>query len=308
MIIESRAVEKAWQPTSQLGNEISALTALTSSFLISSSMLLLAWSQCSRSTAPVRVLVGCLGGAGSLLIYFDHGTRSVFALAVVPPACLALRRLAARSRATTLILGAIGAGALFLVLQFQMLYRAAWTRDSARESMLTEALTMQGSTDYFTEAVFATHLVPREHEFFRESVVLQFLIGPVPRFLWPDKPVFDMIWFYSNRRANVDIYQSGGNVLPGIVGQQYMSWGPLGVALEGLLVGLVAALISRRIESRPALFAGRSPEEAGDFMVLVWLAVSYRLLSPGFLYPVLLVSAQLALSRHLALEPPPDGG
>jgi oligosaccharide repeat unit polymerase len=298
-VLESRAVEKAWVSTTQLGNEISAFTAVTSSFLISASMLLLTWAQCSPLPRAARAAFLGVGLLGAALMYFDQGTRSVFALIVIPPAVVAFRRLFANAPRRAIALATIGAGILALLLQFQMLYRATWTRDSLRESLLTDALTMQGTTDFFSETVYAAHLVPGQRDYFRESVLLQFLIGPIPRFLWPEKPVFEMVWFYSNRRANVDIFEVGGNVLPGVVAQQYMSWGLGGVALTALMMGWFAAAIDRRIAAQPQGSGGRTPEEAVLLMMLVWLAISYRLLSPGFLYPVILAFALLKVAGAL---------
>jgi hypothetical protein len=298
-VLESRAVEKAWVTTTQLGNEISAFTAVTSSFLIGASMLLLTWAQCSPLPPAARAALLGVGLLGATLVYFDQGTRSLFALIVIPPAIVAFRRVFASAPRRALALAVVGGGILAVLLQFQMLYRATWTRDSLRESLLTDTLTMQGTTDFFSETVYAAHLVPGQREYFRESVLLQFLTGPIPRFLWPEKPASDMVWFYSNRRANVDIFEVGGNVLPGVVAQQYMSWGLGGVALTALTLGCLAAAIDRRIAAQPPGSAGRTPEEAVLLMMLVWLAVSYRLLSPGFLYPVILAFALLKTTGAL---------
>ncbi len=308
-ILESRATEKAWASTSQLGTEISAFTAVTSSLLIGGSMLLLVSAQCLPLRRLTRAALLLLGLLGSTLVYFDQGTRSVFALIVVPPLALAFRRLYAKTPRMAVASAVLAAGLMVVVLQFQMLYRSAWTRESLRGGLFTDLVTMHGTADFFSETVYACYLVPGERDYFRESVALQFLIGPIPRVLWPEKPVFEMIWFYSKRRANVDIYEGGGNILPGVVAQQYMSWGFGTVVLTALLMGYCAAAIDRRIAAGGAVGAGRSPEEAVMVMALVWLGVSYRLLSPGFLYPVLaafgMLKASKVLGRAVAAQPAP---
>jgi hypothetical protein len=146
-------------------------------------------------------------------------------------------------------------------------------------------LTLGGSIDFFQETVTAVELVPAHHDYFRESAMLQFLISPIPRFVWPGKPSSEIVWFYTMQRWNVDIYSTGGNVLPGVVGQFYMSWGMIGPPLAGMLFGLMLIGLERWLAKAEAGVDRFSLGVAA--MACLWVFISFRQLSPGFAYPVL---------------------
>jgi oligosaccharide repeat unit polymerase len=236
-----------------------------------------------------RTALTLLAGLVSLVIYLDHGTRSLLVLVMGPAVSLWWISRFQRSKFGSFALLGLIAPLAFIVLQVQMLYRLQSTRANMGDLLLDRWLTLGGAIDFFQETIIALELVPTIHDYFRESVILQFLIAPIPRFLWPEKPFSEIVWFYTMQRWNVDIEVSAGNVLPGVVGQFYMSWGMIGPIFAGALFGLILVMLERRVaqidgdRDRFALGVGA--------MAGLWVFVSFRLLSPGFAYPVLVAAA-----------------
>lgn len=180
---------------------------------------------------------------------------------------------------------------LVTILQFQMLFRASFTRSETKELLFKNVLTLGGTIDYFTETSFALSLVPATHDYFRESVLLQFLVSPVPRFIWPSKPVSQVVWYYTLQRWGIDIREEGGNVFPGIVGQYYMSWGWLGPVILGIILGLITVFLDAF--SISAMKQGDPYIIAVSLMFAAWIFLNFRVLSPGFLYPVIFSALML---------------
>ncbi len=297
-ILASRRVEKAWQSSTNLGDASSAFGSIASSLLVAGASLLWIRTWKTRGGILPRLFPGGVALLATAVVYFDHGTRSTVALVLVP--VLILMLLAAWKRSPVRALGAALAtgGLLFALLQFQVLYRTDTITSSISDQFFEDWVTLGGSSDFFKETLFAVRLIPAEHDFFHESVLLEFLTAPIPRFLWPDKPIPELVWFFSFSRWNVDIYDTGGNVLPGVVGQFYMNWGGPGVFLSGAVFGLAAAAIDARMRQ---VDVGRDAYRRGLWiMLIVWLFLSYRLISPGFLYPVLAMGGILFFCREAA--------
>ena len=128
---------------------------------------------------------------------------------------------------------------VLLVAQLQFAYRSVgWDEvGSGSVSNLSEL----NSNGQFTALLFAEHLVPNEHGYFREPPELYFLIHWIPRQLWPDKPIMESWTFYN------DSYVQGAafNVTPSVIGQFHMSWGMAGVIFIGAWLGLLAMFADR---------------------------------------------------------------
>jgi hypothetical protein len=196
-----------------------------------------------------------------------------------------------------LTLAALGLG-IAGILQFQMLYRSVHTRSEMAVELLWGWNNLRSTIDFHRETVFAADLVPGQHDYFREPILLDFVVAPIPRGLWPSKPKPQMIQYYGQQRWNVNIYESSGNVLPGIIGQFYMNWGWAGVLLIGLGIGFLAAAVDKLATAYVG--AGSRYGIAVAAMGAVWLFLSFRHLSPGFLYPLALASLVVHLSVRRA--------
>lgn len=298
-ILGSRSIDKPWMPTSNLGDSGSAYIYLALSCMIAGAVLL--WLSCldGRLGRTKRLALGLMAFVATLVVYFDSGTRSILGLTVVPPIVVLARRIYARSRARAILVAGAAAVLLVVLLQFQVLYRVAGTAPvGVTDQPFEHWLTLGGNIDYFSETAFGVFVVPDFHDFFHESVWAQFLVSPIPRYLWPEKPIPQMVSYFSLQRAGLYIYHEGGNLLPGVVAQNYMSWGWPGIVAAGGTFGLVAARIDHFIQ--------RNAVTTDDYfyglyvMAAVWLAVSFRLMSPGFLYPVLAACGMVWLGRRLA--------
>jgi oligosaccharide repeat unit polymerase len=228
---------------------------------------------------------------------------------VLPPLTLSLMKLWQRSRFAASI-GVLFAFLVFIVmLQFQLLYRLDNTRTYLTEQFFEDWMTLGGTIDYFKETLLALRLVPTYHDYFKESVLVQFLVSPIPRFIWPEKPASILVWFYTLWRWNIDIYQEGqgGNVFPGVVGQFYMSWGFFGPVIVGGLFGWMAVHIDRFIDR--AIKHEDVYRAAIGAMLVIWVVVSFRVLSPGFFYPILVAVAIVQLgSLRVSAQARRDSG
>ena len=116
-----------------------------------------------------------------------------------------------------------------------------------RQALFRNAITLNGSTDFFSETMFAVNIVVQKHGYIFESNVWLFLVHLVPRAIWVGKPVSEVSEIFIFERWGIDIYTQGGNVLPGVVGQYYMSQGVIGVLLGGVFFGVLCKFIDNRL-------------------------------------------------------------
>jgi oligosaccharide repeat unit polymerase len=295
LIFQSRAVDKPWLFTDNLGNTTSAFVYLAQSAIVAGACLLWIITQDKRLGRLPRVLAGIMALLISVGIFFDQGTRSITALVVMPVLLLISIELWRHARKRIFVWIAIVAVALVFILQFQLFFRSSYTRADTSDLLLHDLPTLGGTSDYFTETMLAVQIVPAYHDFFHESVIEQFIVSPIPRFIWPGKPATQVVWFYSLLRWGVDVYQTGGNTFPGIVGQYYMSWGWLGPIMIGLMLGLATARTDAYLAQKD--FQKNLYEAAVGILLAVWLFISFRVLSPGFFYPIIFVAVIVFLSR-----------
>ena len=292
-ILASRAEEKIWRQVQPLGDASSAWWYLASSAMVAGAALL--WvSVAVRGWARSKIAL-VIAAAATAILFFDSGTRSLFTLIVLPPLLLVLHRISRVSRIRALAAGLAAGALLVFALQLQMAYRSEATRERLSDALTQDIWLLGGTIDYFCETVVSYELVPALHAPFRESVALEFAVSPIPRFLWPSKPVSTLVAFFTDQRGRGQAYDAGGTILPGVVGQYYMNWGWFGVVLVGAGAGLLASFLDSRIGE--ALRLQRSYRAAVALMLATWALVSFRLVSPGFLYPVLFAAAILAVSR-----------
>jgi hypothetical protein len=229
----------------------------------------------------------------------DTGGRSTFGLIVVPLAAAWLRSRPKASRARSLAAAGLAAALVIAALQLQLRLRTAIGQGPVATGTTWSFLTLDGTIDYFSETAFAVATVPDFHGYFHESALLQFVVTLIPRFLWQGKPVPEILPYYSFQRNGWDIYSDGGNLLPGIIGQQHMSWGWLGVVLTGFTLGWMV----RRLDHGFAAGSGRTLFGFGLYvMCCTYVGLSYRYLAPGYLYPVGAAAVTIAIARRFAVR------
>jgi oligosaccharide repeat unit polymerase len=295
-ILQSRASAKPWLPLSNLGTQTSAILFLASCALVAGTSMLWLTTCDARLSVKTRISLGFLAIILTCIIFFDQGTRSVIGLILLPVIGLIFTRRNQRKRVLKILVCAGLGITMILLLQFQVLYRSAFTRSDLSSNFFIRILTLDRNIDYYQETLLAVALVPAYHDFFRESVLFQFFTSPIPRFIWPAKPSARLVWFYSLFRWNVDIDETGGNVFPGIIGQFYMSWGWGGPIIAGILMGWLAASIGH-------WFFRFSP--GGDdylagvgFMAIVWYFICFRNFGASFFYPIIFALSITILSRQ----------
>ncbi|NWF89167.1 MAG: oligosaccharide repeat unit polymerase [Ignavibacteriaceae bacterium] len=302
-IFEGRAAEKAWLTTSNIGTEKSAYLYLINSLFYAS--LTIIWISVLTDSLTLRkkVIFLLIASFATLIVYFDQGTRSIFGMIVFPFIFLFIIRKwevlkqSKIGRLKFLVTIFVIMFSAFLLFQFQLLYRLVYSRTDLQSLIFSNWLTLGGTSDFFSETLLAFSIVPAAHDYFHESVLLQFLVSPIPRFIWESKPLPELVWYYSQHRWGVDIYAIGGNTFPGIIGYYYMSWGWIGIAFIGSLFGFVSAQIDNVLKKID--FFKDIYQTGIILMFIIWLFLSFRNLSPGFLYPVLFAYGILKISSFI---------
>jgi oligosaccharide repeat unit polymerase len=295
-IIQSRAIDKPWAQATNLGDAVSPFTYVASSAFIASAFLLWFVARDKRLSRRIRLVAFIVTLLGTIVIFFDQGTRSTVALVLAPVLMMILLDIWNQSRVRAMLMGVCVVLGIVLLLQFQVLYRATYTRANVPDLLGQDLPTLGGTTDYFRETLFAVYLVPTYHDYFQESALLQFVVSPIPRFIWPEKPISEIVRFYTLARWGIDILQESGNTFPGLVGQYYMSWGWFGPIIIGLLFGWLTSqidktLVNERARNDPYLFGL-------GLMLIVWLFLSFRVLSPVFFYPILIAGLIVYIGRR----------
>ena len=279
---------------------MSPFTFLASSAMVASCSLFWIGSVDSNLSLFTRLGTGIAALLGSTILYFDQGTRSILIMALAPGTVFKLITIWRRSRFRAFAFLIVVVIIAYFVLQFQVLYRARFSRLNLPELFFENWLTLGGTIDFFKETLLAVSLVPAYHDYFNESVLVQFLVSPIPRFIWADKPASQLVWFYTYFRWNIDIYSRAGNVLPGIVGQYYMSWGWFGP----IMIGGVLGSLTKRIDSfLSGIDIRNDPYTFGlGIMLSAWVFICYRLLSPVFFYPVVISAIIIFLSKRMRVR------
>jgi hypothetical protein len=184
---------------------------------------------------------------------------------------------------------------VLLVAQAQFVYRTVGWKEVG--NVAPEELTTINNTGQFTAQLFAQHLVPHEHPYFRELVEPYFISHWIPRQFWPDKPTMES-WAYYN-----DSYAQGAayNVTPSVIGQFHLNWGFPGVIFIGAWLGFLGFIADRVLLSL-------NPDRQRAMFVVVgmfyaFIISSFRFYSPiYFSYFIFGLLAMLLLTRRQRLS------
>jgi oligosaccharide repeat unit polymerase len=154
--------------------------------------------------------------------------------------------------------------------------------------------------DFFTFTAFAMAVSDELGTTTGDNALWNILAGPVPRALWEDKPEPETVFVFSYYMWGIDVTQRGGNTLPSIVGQAYISHGTTGVVLTGLILGLLLSLCDKAIR-RASL---SSQIVYATFAMYIFLA--FRILGFGFftVFALFLVLVRFAPRAATAIRVP----
>jgi hypothetical protein len=182
-----------------------------------------------------------------------------------------------------LVVALFGVGGLLVLMQVMIEYRSAGFGRALRGEGQIELETVR-IDDNFLRLCQIIELVPARFDHVEEKQFVWTIIRPVPRVLWPGKPLspgFDLGEVVGLR---------GTSLTSSVIGEFYLSYGWPMVALGGLFYGLLAGACSRllTLSDRPArliiyglsaiaIFAGlRSMIELVlmSYTVLAWVGLS----------------------------------
>src|SRR5436309_3192818 len=212
------------------------------------------------------------------IVFLDQGTRSLTAMLVMPAGLVWMFVSPSRVVRKAVWAGPLVGFVLLAATQLQFYLRTAHARTQLREKSIAEVLAPRQHNDFFTETALAASIVPEERDYIEESPEWIILTNIVPRSLWEGKPVPQTFWVYSFYRWGRDVFVTGGNAIPSVVGQYYMNWGWAGVVWAGMLFGASFAWLDRlamRSHGNPYLLLV-------PFTWMVFLFVAFRYLGPGF--------------------------
>jgi oligosaccharide repeat unit polymerase len=298
-LLVGRSADKPWIHSANIGNQTSGLLYLVTCLSWAGVMFLITYTMHARDNFYKKTLCFVFTVLLFLFLSIDSGTRSLSMLALLPSICIyAIAKLKDRSLSKIIAPITMIVISIFFALQLQLLIRNGGVADyeSFLKLLSADAFVFGGSIDYFIETLYSVLLVPAQHDYFLEFDLVYFATFPIPRFIWYDKPVTEIVWFYTMSRWGFDLYVDSGNIFPGLVGQYYMAWGYFGPVFIGGFFAYLSRILDRRIfvaNRSNALFS-----LSVYLMYGIWLFVSFRYFSPGFLFPVLIAHLMLVMSRR----------
>jgi len=222
------------------------------------------------------------------LFVFNGGRRGEFAYMALPPiGMLFIKHQATISSSgkpkvwrAYLISGALSV-LLLGIIQIQGTFRDVGI--SATDLSQVEFTKARGNT-MFSEGLLGWDMIPDKQPFFKASIPLEglirpipeeiywFLIGPIPRALWNNKPV-DGLWeWYNSVFTGSENGRVGTTISHGLVGSWYFNFGFWGVIEGGLLVGWLMSVSEQSLLKSQ----GRPIGMMMSIAMSVWLFRVYR--------------------------------
>lgn len=204
------------------------------------------------------------------------------------------------------LFGGIVAIGLFIAVQYQ-----GSTRAGVEGIELFEA---RGNT-MFSEGIKAWAYFPDEtggffYDTFPGAGIIRpipqtlfwFLIDPIPRALWNNKPVDEFGAWYDDYMTGEHLGAAGTTVSGGAVGTWYYQYGPCGVIEGALLYGWLMAIAERSLQKAK----GSTMAVLFSLCFATFMFRSYRDLWFHNLYPVMIAAAVMYPVARLFSAPKPQ--
>jgi len=184
--------------------------------------------------------------------------------------------------------------AVLAIAQVQLIYRNSGFADVDLRAAEGDLVKIQGNT-MFSEGLDGFELIPDQRPFFygdfpgeglvraMPQTAFWFLVGPIPRALWTEKPI-DPAWAWRAGGKGVADDMQGTTVSSGLVGYWYFRYGWMGVVQGGLLFGWLLVIGERAIQTSE----GRPMRLLIALGFCIWLFRSFRDFNFVDLYPVLM--------------------
>jgi oligosaccharide repeat unit polymerase len=150
---------------------------------------------------------------------------------------------------------AVAAGLTVIALLFAMQFMLQY-RNVGLTAALSEPTAAQDDRprneflhvdDNFYRLCQVIQLIPNTHSYVYHGYLVYALVRPIPRVIWPDKPVdagFDLTRAVGDREVSYSC---------SVIGELYMSLGLFGIAIGGWLYGRLAALVNGVLSQSNAL-------------------------------------------------------
>ncbi|TET73476.1 MAG: oligosaccharide repeat unit polymerase [Candidatus Aminicenantes bacterium] len=167
-------------------------------------------------------------------IYFC-GSRRIFAFVVIGLLLYLYTAISHKKRRRWRFVFLLAPIMLLLLMQIQMQFRAIgfYDIDISDIRAIEKRLNYLHRDNNFYWLATAVNVMPEQYSFTREWPFLNFFIHPVPRFIWPGKPVSEGFPFISWR-------EEGSSLSISVIGEFYIAQGLLGVIIAGLVFGWAA--------------------------------------------------------------------
>ncbi len=229
-----------------LGDFRSAVLMLESVIWGISWLAILFWFD--RRNPPGARLFALLMVLWTLLRAYGSGSRSMMLSAVLVP-LMAVFWLSGHRWRTRLVLLAPFVGVLFYGFSAVMVAG----REQA-ELDFSQQPNYVGH-EMFRELLFIVDEISTHRGYLWGGTYWTELLSPIPRFVWPDKPLRFGVEYASWH--GFDTLGGGPNMSPGILGEMYANFGILGVVLCSLIGGVICRawdrLRKRYADSLPVL-------------------------------------------------------
>lgn len=223
--------------------------------------------------------------------FVSGGARHLWLYISLPSVLIVLRGFTGKLN-THRVLGLVAVVAIvLLVAQAQFAYRVVGWREVGK--VAPDDLSTLNNTGQFTALLFAEHLVPNEHPYFKEMMEPYFVIHWIPRQMWPKKPIMESWTFYNESYVQGATY----NVTPSVIGQFHLNWGFPGVVFIGMWLGFLICMADR------VLLLLNSDKQRAMFVVIgmfyAFIVSSFRFYSPiYFSYFLFGLFAMFLLTRR----------
>jgi hypothetical protein len=237
---------------------------------------------------------------------FEDGRRGNMVKMMLPAVAIAFIKFQAsavenfrrQSMFAYVVAGVIGV-VLFAAVQFEGTFRAAGYTSGDLQRL--DLLAPQGNS-MFTEGLTGFHLVPDTVPFFANrfpgegalrampETLLYFLLHPIPRALWNNKPSDPAMIWYNQVVAGTNGLE-GTTISQGLAGHWYLRYGLMGVIEGGMLVGWLMRMAERTLQRAQ----GRPTTILFSLCLSVWLFRTYRNFYFLELWPMLIAFFLFAL-------------
>lgn len=194
--------------------------------------------------SPINLLLALLAFLWLLFFGFCAGTRTVFAAYLIT-FLIAFTFSSPPQRRAQVILVAVACGGLMVMATKVMLEMRTVGLSRWLEGDVPNMITRQNSSVFVDDNLLAisvlTQYFPAQNggRYLGFEIPYLALVRPIPRALWPGKPKGMSI-------SVEDIFQvKGVTIAATFVGEAYMSGGLFAVALEGLVLGILATFWNR---------------------------------------------------------------